>query len=812
MPVLSKIGQTLARKWRTPSALTKLSRELAKEKHIDVKAAYDEILKEYKPGELIDIMKAAGEEPGIAGPLMGATDPQYGNAIVRSAWHDQSRAELARSVQMQDGMKQLMSSYGNVDTAKMPNTNKLIWSIIEAKQFTREEVEAAVKEGMTAQEFRQIRDFWTAKANDIADMVGLSWDNPSITTKVKRIANYMPHMRDRAATYNIIRQKYIDGNVADLEKIIDPEHGASVERILQRFPDWNTMPELERDVIKEQVFKWITHVHDIDSLPPHVRDLISDIPKEKFSPFMQKRVIGYEYPMLDAKSTMILYLASMLRKIHYDPLIDRIRPAMLKLKRTNPTRTYIEKQTQYLLGGKKSTFDVHADRAMERISRWLNEFGIDWAANPNVATRATSRVAKHAYAGAISIDTAIQNPSQQVYDLFDKGPTRVGKGLIEYVQNKVSGKGTIPEVLRNQFEIKQFEGVSRSRLSKIDDKIIMYSLSPMHWTENFNKGVGYTSAYIQAIERGLDPEQAMLISFAKASKTMENPAMSQAMYQAMTNTLKTQFGYTAAHIGAFWQNPLGRLSSIFMSFPRKSMQMILRGFADDVALKDTSGMFRWMALLGFEVALPLTLAKVGVDVYKTFGIGKFPSSYLSMPFQLVADGARMITGQPRERINAEKAFKKTLLTMTIPQYRTMAQGKEAFENAMRGHRLGYRNRRMYETSTFEEMVAWLTPVDPIKRKEIRDALRQGNADSWEWTHERANYIDDVVSALDNGNRTKADKLFKESEELGLGITMDDIKEEMVKKQTPVMQRRFKTLPKAVREKWRQRYERLYFEG
>ena len=116
----------------------------------------------------------------------------------------------------------------------------------------------------------------------------------------------------------------------------------------------------------------------------------------------------------------------------------------------------------------------------------------------------------------------------------------------------------------------------------------------------------------------------------------------------------------------------------------------------------------------------------------------------------------------------------------------------------------YHRERLRFTPTAGDVIRRGLGLTPIHQVETTDQLRITSEKQQDYIAQRQQLVDRFLSAIEADDDTALDKAVDAAVEAGIMITPDDISREMAAKETPALERRAKTIPKALRPEYQER--------
>jgi hypothetical protein len=346
----------------------------------------------------------------------------------------------------------------------------------------------------------------------------------------------------------------------------------------------------------------------------------------------------------DWAHTFRALLPHVMDNLYAKPFFERWDPLVQSLPQGNAwsTRGYLERYLNRLRGSRESNA---IDNWVDNKIRFIEEqMGIA-IADPHLADRLATQASQYIYRSTVGLagDTALTNTMQTfnawaesgnlsgaMKKFFASPEAKKAYAEIKALEKSGADIGILHEMQHymHQFQGDSFggstEGVGPEWFRKWDKALTFYTMKPMAWTENLNRGITLVSALEAAKKQGLDFNHALLMGYSRASRIHQPLRLSEAAQKALLDVQKVQFGYGAASQAPYLQNPLVKLLTLFHSYPTKQLQLISNnmGWEWNKMVRDhgmmavfhpTGAFMRYTALAGLTVGIGMALRAVGAE-------------------------------------------------------------------------------------------------------------------------------------------------------------------------------------------------------
>jgi len=551
-------------------------------------------------------------------------------------------------------------------------------------------------------------DFYNRMKNDFARRLGLDeWNE------------YATHVTDFDALMQTMRtelSKPYDQLDAAWKVKLNPADQAKYVKLLTDNARWRDIPQNNRIDIKRNIFEWDDVLTSWDLLPPGVR---SKLPKEIFSPYMLPRVGGVPFRR-SLITAFDRYVPVMEHKASFDPVMSAFRGTIEALPGANipfSERWFLNNYIERIVLRKPSG----VDNVISTLTNKVNEFLGKQLVQPDLLNQVVAAWRRGVYRGALGIDSAFINLTQSMNTWAEYGRLPIFKAIAR--------RGDIPDVpgIMREFSYSvSGEGVSiTGKLAKLDEALTRVILSPMRLTEFANRGLAFEAGLEEAMRMGYNFKDALVVGMGEASKVAPNLEMSAAHMEALKGVMKTQFGYTPETTSPFVQNPLARISTLFLSYPTRQLQFLSNGIADAIGSRSQGKLVRYLAATGFTFGAPLVLSQIGVDSSNIWG----PKGFLplSMPIiRLVGSAYNSVMGDsPYTVAQAKRDFTQAIATMTVPAWRYGKKVASVYQNLEQGYGTNRLGQRIYDTTPAGELMrlAGFGPATAYNAREQAKGLR-----------------------------------------------------------------------------------------
>lgn len=640
------------------------------------------------------------QEPQMINPL---AQPQLsGSPLINALGDATSRAEASMKFELGGWWKYVNENLRSV-LGDDPATRQKAFRYVQGELPAGQAGSAAVAAGTA----------YRTAMKEFAGRLGLpEWEN------------YATHLTDFDALYQTMRERFMgmrgvnelgldDAGEAWLKlKIGNQRSFDTLRTTMLKAPHWSDLSRSEQKALKD-LWNFDAHLDTWEQLPGFIK---KRLPKEVFMPYLLERKGGV--PVIeDLVQAFERYVPVALRKIHYDPVVQEFEPKLRALPGSEMPYTPKGYGLRYLDRVIKGnpTWD---ERAITDLTNVVNKtFGKELV-NLGQAHAATTLLRSGAYRGLIGLDSAVINLTQTINTVAETG--RFMGPMLKFVQNFKQDRqraGLFGEFLQSA---REWEGpASSTTMQKVlaaDEWLNKIALSPMSMTEFINRGLAFEAGVEEAVAKGLSRENALVNGLAKASKIVPNLEIPETWAHAIFQTIpKTQFGAgLSAQRSPYLRGPLGRLSTILLTYPTQQTQFMFRGFADAMKQNDKAKLIRFTAALGVFAGLPTILASAGIDIRKQFGIQGVLGQLTIPMWQMMGNGYQAVMGSdPITRDQAAEDFKKALIHLTVPQSRYGEKVMKVMDNVERGYAVDAHGRFLYETTPAGELLRLVGPAPEV---------------------------------------------------------------------------------------------------
>jgi hypothetical protein len=701
-----------------------------------------------------------------------------GSPIIRQMTREMAQAEMAFNFRM-EGFGKLLS--------------KLHELVPDSKRAFR------LKEGTVAPASEAEQEFLNTATSLTQDFARRARAQGQLD-EAKILENYAPHITNQEAVWQAFRTQFVSATKftdlpTQLQLKITPEEFTSMRDTFFKNASVKSVPKDTLRVMREKVFEMDDVATTWESLPQFIRERL---PKELFVQFFLPRTDG-KFFKEDFYQGMVSYIKRVESSLNFTPWLDKNVPIINTLPGAGSMfteRGFLERLANNAIL-RRPTWDAQeTQNIMNRVNNAIGKefFRLD---DLNVAAQLLRNSTMR---GALGPDSAIVNLSQSLYTWAETG--RFIGPLFKLAQAKLQGNiptGVFSEFMRTMGPEVTSERRVMQKLLDFDRGLTKIVLSPMSLTENINRGIAYFAGIEDAIAKGKNATDAMLVGFSRASDVVPNLQMTEAQLHAMELVTKTQLGSGPATRAPMLvaRSPLSRISTMLLAFPAHTGQFIqtgLRdGFSDAILKHEPSKLIRYLATTGFLVGMPYIAHKMGADITNMFGAQALLPLVAFPAFRGVRSGIDALVGDdPQSKDRAWTDFKRFAAVSTIPQYRFGAKTLDVVQNIERGYAVDRRMRFMYDTSPWGETMR-LLGINP----EVAYSTRAVSHTLLEMSHQ---YKLDKQKALDgilDGDMGPAQRFMQQWQQ---PIKPEDLQETMKARMTTPMQRAMQGLPKGIRPK------------
>ena len=711
-----------------------------------------------------------------------------------------------------------------------------------------------------------------AKIKPVLDQMS---ENRHLKDKGLHVEGYWPHKVQPEAFWRNYRgmlqeSSNFEGLPEFLQDRLEPDRFAAMKKIAQDNPTWEHMSMPEKLMVQKDLYNWVGRF-TYETLPPDIQEMI---PREKFAGHEQERSMGKETYKIDPKTgkkvpvsvhvnprdALLEYLLTSNHVATTNDFLAQVRPIIKSFPNRNTPGTIgnlMEKYVRHnMLGG-----DTLADKAISTLVKTINDtIGKNYDADKTtrMVREGVGELKTAVAAGVLGPATATMNLFQGVHELVDTGRWPILRSLrvalsesaksgalshIDYLKGKAgeirgksipegfegawdllntSGRGgaglgedlrgiPLEEAARIRKQQEMMKGIP-SKFKKIHGWMQRMALSPLTFTENMNKAGHIMAALETGAKEGLTFRESLSKGFGKLAGEFDmGKDISQKQWDAYLKMLGGQYGAGAPHTSPYLRGPLASISSIFWSYPLKTLQFIHTGLTDSVLKGDSAKFTRYLAYIGAQATLASAVAYLGGDVAHIFGMGILPSNALSMPWQMLKNAYTSAAGtNEQDRSKAQDDLMGALATISIPGYKGWGERTyKMFKNMEQGGRVTTKGEyKLVSTSPIEEVLSYLG-IHPIQAREAYEQVQDMRVEGQDYTFKRNNYIADALHQMNSGRTDKILDILTEARDKGIKLTMGDVyKAKQDREKYTYLTKMTSRLPKGVREKYQKKIKEL----
>lgn len=571
--------------------------------------------------------------------------------------------------------------------------------------------------------------------------------------------------------------------------------------LADKYSTWEQLPKAERAWIEEHIFPWGGIFTDWMRAPGWLQQII---PREHYVKYFEPRKSNLEFmAKQDAWDTMITYLNVAVRGGMWNDFQQKVVPVIQQLPgptKAGTVRHYLEKYVRNLAYPEVGFLDSKWNALVGEVTRILGS-NAEW---PFFIPRKIAGLYGRAlYRGSLGPDTAIRNLTQSLHTWANSGTLPFLTGVRNYLHGvgmaaakKLGKEVEIPSEFKsfkeNYSVIDEFLGLRLDKFYKsspsLADKakraehlVTQVVLSPMHFTENVNKGIAYLAALQEGIQKGYDFQTAHIVGLSKASTFQNfNLRMTEAQWHAVNKMVEAQYGYTTAHTSPYLTGTGMKFFTPFWSFPIKSLQFISNGIKESFVSEDNARLVRFLALAGFMATAPAIIAEVaGIDASAIWGKGILPFRFQPSWMKLMRDIYVGLGGSDASYLDEEKARQATkdvIGLLTVPNWRWGVKVKKNLEDLQRGYEVWGPGSHPFNSVSTADVILKLTGFPPESSREARELLKDIRDEELR-VFKKHDYIREIAELYENGGEKAlqaiAKKIDKARQE-GLKVTYRDI--------------------------------------
>jgi hypothetical protein len=570
----------------------------------------------------------------------------------------------------------------------------------------------------TQLELQQIVEFGKALRSDI-------WSSLSPAVKGRpstgEYVGYdsITHDARPETLYRMIRPYLMDPNIPfeqfppQMQAVLEPGDKEIWEGVVKRFPEFKRMPTYLQELFKKRVLRYQYHVTDPANMPPGTFPRNADLDEIRSVWLKERR----NYPLYEDEwsNAMDAYVKPMLQKVEQDALLQIWKPIINHYpelkdkwwseihwidqylrnmnKRKSPGDEYVATKMHRLIDGflhmsageslaklgiKKASETMTPGKAQkiramaeqlaakgDPAAQWLMYDFLGLTDVETIPSDLMGALIARFYGGLLGIDSGIANLGQSLF-------MQVYTGMLEF----------------GGFDKKHFGGDSKIQWfeHKVYRPILQHS-NPMQLGEFFMRGWNFSAAMEYAIKNlGLsdDLEHALPIALGRV-RMLAPGTSSEAGYFSAMQVRQRQFDPSSRPI---WQQSgtldlrkgdVGKMGSLFMSFPLKSAQMMMNDVAYGMGSGDVWRVGRVLMSMGIITLAAEFVRRVGIDIsriYSPRGIWGF--RWITPPIALITDsilwggmktGAKEYDAAEMDRL--ERDIAAAMKVLLVPEYRWM---------------------------------------------------------------------------------------------------------------------------------------------
>lgn len=538
-----------------------------------------------------------------------------------------------------------------------PNStdDAIIWSLLDNAEghpdyLNRPTVKMAHPDSYSAKRPRwnvgdeiEVKPYHRRSAKIIHDIMEDLADRQSLPPGRRR-KNYVTHLMDRMldvqkvgaaerAKLHELASAALKGDykAVELDTALGPELTRSKYLQLRDYLQGKEPPKSWKRLRRK--IEILRGVEDLSSLPDELRQ-----------PFLEQRKGGR--PVIQSASVSVeAYLRYALRKIYFEPLVEKWKPYVESLPGRGAKvpalltskRQYAEDYFSHILG-RPSRPDLVWNQLRESIlarlgpPTWKNA-AWRWAFKPNLFTRGSTALTRLQYVRLLGLafDSAVLNLLQGANTFATLGLRNSLRGYGRYLFAPDFRRAVAQARLMDEFR-PFFSGptdVTRLALTRIEKAI----LSPFTLAERVNRGAAFAAGLAEAKARGLEFKRGLRFANLRVSRfLLERDAdkaqivsySSEAIEHARARVVETQFGYSPVESAPILGHPGGRAALQFWSFPTQQLALFYDGVAGAARRHEHGRVIRTLALLGWTFGFGQFVAnRFGLDVtniWSPFGI------------------------------------------------------------------------------------------------------------------------------------------------------------------------------------------------
>ena len=642
-------------------------------------------------------------------------------------------------------------------------------------------------------------------------------DSPAYKDDLKdiRIDKYAPALISMDKTYDVARGIFGRAkNIEDLpdyfQATMDTDRFNASMSIFKDYHSWKDIPEVKRNILRENVFRFSGGIDTFGALPLRTQDAIRN--KNTWNKHLQSREGHFWEEKHDAFDVMTDYLHTMIRKEYQRSLKRDIvgdMNAWPDPKRPYSVRWGVEKMLSQALHDR-----TIGDYAIQNMANSVNNIvGKNIIDSVSAGSKITNVMTRQAAAGVLGYPTAIKKIMAGALNLWaDKGAGAFGHAIKDFVD----GKRMPPELIQMLELIHGYEGVEKgkglgARLGSAESKlgkgyefykwIQDRGLAPINWAQEFKINLTFLADMFEQGQKGATKETAFRHGLAKVSTLIPDTKISESIWQASQAAIRDQFGFKGAYRTPLSRGPLARMGTLFWSFPVKEFQFLYRGLVDSAIGGDGMRFTRFALLTGGQLwAISAIINLMGAEAPSIYKFGFMPVKPFAMTWDLIGNAYEAAFGKRADdRLKGSEAMWNSVAAYGIPQY---GPGKAVYQSIKaldKGYRTGgAKEMPISDTSWFSEMlnVMGFHPRGPHMAYDLTREMDDVRKEH-QWKKEKM--LLKASKAMEKGDMKTVQDVFKDAQEQNVALSFGSLQRYHRDRQTQTyLEQRLKSVPRHLR--------------
>jgi len=512
----------------------------------------------------------------------------------------------------------------------------------------------------------------------------------------------------------------------------NPDNFEMTRKAFERNEKYADLPRTVKGILDNDLTVWFDAARH-DQLPQYIKDMVPDEMWRRFS------MTGNGNLVESMKTTFKNILPVVLDEMYTKPWEAKWKPMWDTLPggiTGMTTKAYLHQWWDHVRGGAERS---GISRALDDQIARVEEYRGKMLAKPDVLDRLAKAVGRNVYRSTLgfALDTMTLNLTQSINTWAESG--RVTSGILARLTSseRAAMKKAIPgdvnimeefawhTMHKTGAELEHQWGLPKGKIKQIGEKLNEYSMSPMHLAENVNRGIALMAGLDTALAQGLDAQTALLIGTKRASQVVNNLKLTAAQVEGIKFVSKTQYSYGPEFQNPWFQGPLAKASTLFVSYPVKTLQFLTNGMGSAAYDMITSGggegkarFTRYAAVTGLFLSGPILAQKSGlINLENAFSPQSLFPRLASITLQPLMTMYNMVLGRdPISGRDWDQMWKNFIHMLGVPGLRYSQKlvevaGRPGLTesgwvdgNMQRGFSINKYGQAMYESTPFGEFM------------------------------------------------------------------------------------------------------------